>query len=111
MRDAVGHELTARMGLDYQAWRPSIVYLNGRFQGIQNLRERIDSHYLASRHAIDSGQIDLIQTTVKSGDLLQWNKLTSFLGTWDNINPDQRLSQLGEFVNIDNLIDYVIAEV
>ncbi len=111
MRDAIGHELAAEMGLDSQAWRPSIVYLNGLYWGIQNLRERIDSHYLASRHAINNSQIDLIQNTVKSGDLLQWNKLTSFFGTWDNINQDQRLSQLGEFVNIDNLIDYVIAQI
>ena len=111
MRDAVGHELTARMGLDYQAWRPSIVYLNGRFWGIHNLRERIDSHYLASRYGIDESEVDLVQNTVMAGDLLHWNKVISFLATWNEITLDQRLYQLEELVNVDNLIDYVIAEV
>jgi len=111
MRDAVGHELTAGMGLDYQAWRPSTVYINGQFWGIHNLRERIDSHYLASRYGINESEIDLVQNTVKAGDLLHWNKVISFLATWDVINVDQRLSQLEELVNVDNLIDYVIAEV
>jgi len=111
MRDAVGHELTARMGLDYQAWRPSIVYLNGRFWGIHNLRERIDSHYLASRHGIDESEVDLVQNTVMAGDLLHWNKVISFLATWNEITLDQRLYQLDELVNVDNLINYVIVEV
>ena len=111
MRDAVGQELTAQMGLDYQAWRPSIVYLNGRFWGIHNLRERIDSHYIASRHGVSASEIDLVQNSLKAGNLSHWNKVSSIIENWNEINPDQRLSLLEKLVNLDNLMDYVTAQV
>ena len=41
------------MDIDYQAYRPSILYLNGSYMGIHNIREKIDEHYIESNFGID----------------------------------------------------------
>ena len=111
MRDAVGHELTARMGFEFQAWRPTVVYLNGQFWGIHNLRERIDSHYLSAHTGHHSSEIDLLQHTVKTGDMKHWKQVTSIVNAWEALAPDERIAQLEAMVDLDNLMDYIILEV
>ena len=111
MRDAVGHELTARMGFEFQAWRPTVVYLNGQFWGIHNLRERIDGHYLSAHTGYHGSEIDLLQHTVKSGDMKHWQEVTTLINTWDALDPRERIARLEAMVDLDNLMDYIILEV
>jgi hypothetical protein len=110
MRDAIGHELVAGMGLDSQAWRPSVVYLNGRYWGIHNLRERIDRHTLASHHGVAPDEIDLLQNGIRAGDKEHWKRLEE-LFTGPAETPAGWMAALEPFVDLDNLFDYVIAEV
>jgi hypothetical protein len=110
MRDAIGHELVAGMGLGSQAWLPSIVYLNGRYQGVHNLRERIDKHYLASHHGIEPGEVDLLQNGIRAGDKEHWKRLERFFNG-PTEKPAEWIHALEPFVDLDNLFDYVIAEV
>ena len=110
MRDAIGHELVAGMGLGSQAWRPSIVYLNGRYWGIHNLRERIDRHTLANHHGVAPDGIDLLQNGIRAGDKEHWKRLER-LFTGPTETPAGWMPALEPFVDLDNLFDYVIAEV
>ena len=110
MRDAIGHELVRGMGLDSQAWRPSVVYLNGRYWGIHNLRERIDRHYIASHHGVAPEEIDLLQNGIRAGDMEHWKRLEQlFTGLTEK--PAEWMPALEPLVNLDSLFDYVIAEV
>ncbi|SVB31616.1 uncharacterized protein METZ01_LOCUS184470, partial [marine metagenome] len=110
MRDAIGHELVRGMGLDSQAWRPSVVYLNGHYWGIHNLRERIDRHFLANHHGIAPDGIDLLQNGIRAGDMEHWKRLEQlFTGLTEK--PAEWMPALEPLVNLDNLFDYVIAEV
>jgi len=110
MRDAIGHELTRGMKLDSQAWRPSIVYLNGNYWGIYNLRERIDRHFLASHHSIAPDQIDLLQNGIRAGDMEHWKRVEELFNS-STEKPAGWMSTLEPFVDLDNLFDYVIAQV
>ena len=41
LRDAIIQSNTAKhLDIDYQAWRPAIVYINGQYTGMLNIRER-----------------------------------------------------------------------
>ena len=51
-RDALMHRLVEDLGLDTQAVRPAVVYLNGEYWGIHHLRERLDEHYLEEHYGI-----------------------------------------------------------
>ena len=110
MRDAIGHELVRGMGLDSQAWRPSVVYLNGRYGGIHNLRERIDRHHLASHHGLAPEEIDLLQNGIRAGDMEHWKRLEQLFSD-PTKKPAEWIPTLEPLVELDNLFDYVIAEV
>ena len=110
MRDAIGHELVGEMGLDSQAWRPTIVYLDGSYWGIHNLRERIDRHHLASHHGVAPDEIDLLQNGIRAGDMEHWKRLEQ-LFTGPSEKPAEWMPVLEPFIDLDNLFDYVIAEV
>lgn len=93
-------------GLDYQAYQPSIVYLNGKFWGLHNIREKISADYISENHGIDKGDVDLIETW---GDSLAgtnniwaiwWRATNSNLGTTNNYKA------VADSFNIESMIDY-----
>ena len=49
-RDILAQSLMTGTSLDLQAYRPAVTYLNGEYYGIQNIRERMDDHYLAAHY-------------------------------------------------------------
>ena len=110
MRDAIGHELSHGMGLDSQACRPSIVYINGDYWGIHNLRERIDRHFIASHHNVAPDDIDLLQNGIRAGDMEHWKRLEQLFAI-SKEKPTIWMQELEPFIDLDNLFDYVIAEV
>lgn len=47
--------------IDKTAFRPSVVYINGEYWGIHNIRERIDQDYLATHHQLDPNSVNLME--------------------------------------------------
>ena len=75
MRDAIIQCNTAKhVDIDYQAWRPAIVYINGQYTGMLNIRERSNADNIYTNY---DGLEDL--------DMFEnWWELKE--GTWDNYN-------------------------
>lgn len=61
LRDGITHSLVSHMNLDTQAYRPSILFLNGEYWGIHNIRERYDNIYFASHYGLDKDKVSLIE--------------------------------------------------
>lgn len=75
MRDAICQRtMGTHADLDWQAWRPAIVYINGTYKGILNIRERATEDNIYTNHD-GLEDIDLIEN---------WGELKE--GTWDNYN-------------------------
>jgi len=49
-RDILTQSLMVGTSLDVQAYQPAVVFLNGEFYGILNIRERMDDRYLAAHY-------------------------------------------------------------
>ncbi len=47
--------------VDRQAFRPAVVYINGEYWGIQNIREKVNEHFLADNHAINAENLSLLE--------------------------------------------------
>jgi len=74
MRDAVAQRAMAENAdIDWQAWRPSVVYINGKYWGMLNIRERANDNNILT-HYDGLEDIDLIE----NGELKE--------GTTDNYN-------------------------
>ena len=69
IRDPLMHSLVEDLDIDTSAYQPVVVYLNGQYWGIQNLRELTDENYIANKYNIDAKDITIL--THKNGPLFE----------------------------------------
>ncbi len=99
-----------------QKSRPSIMFINGEYWGIHDIRERIDKYYIEALFGADPNNIDLRKVDwsepdeMEEGDSLHYTSMYNFI-----INNDMTLtsnySQAIEYLDPKSLIDYEIAEI
>jgi hypothetical protein len=102
------------MKLDYQNYRPSILFINGEYWGIHNIREKLNEHYVFYHHGVDKDNIDLIEISkgivANSGDVAAYNDMINFLSANDMANQ-QNYDYIKSIVDIDEYIDYQVAQI
>lgn len=110
-RDAFMTQLAAPTGIAIQAYRPAVVFLNGEYWGIQNLREKISEHYLKSNFGVDKDNVDILRHNgvARHGTSRNYKKLLAFLRTKD-MTKDETIEELRTFMDIEDYIRYNIAE-
>ena len=111
-RDAMIQGLVDHLDFDTQSYRPAIVFINGEFWGIMNIRERYDRHYLARAHDIDPDRIDYMSgfATVIEGSSAHFRAYRDYLSQHD-ITDSVHYAHVGTMLDIDNFIDYNIANI
>tara|TARA_B110000037_G_scaffold19297_1_gene20522 strand:- start:506 stop:2851 length:2346 start_codon:yes stop_codon:yes gene_type:complete len=110
-RDAFMTQLAAPTGVAIQAYRPAIVFLNGEYWGVQNLREKISEHYLKSNFGVDKDNVDILRHNgvVRHGTSANYKKLLRFLRVSDMSNDDV-VAELRTFMDIEDYLRYNITE-
>ncbi len=110
-RDALMQSLVTETGLDTQGYRPAVLYLNGDYWGIYNIREKFTEHYVESTHDVPTDQIDLIEGygTANSGSASFYNLMRNFIGGNSMADPDNYRVVQARYLDIDNFIDYHLA--
>lgn len=102
------------MKIAYQEYRPSILFINGQYWGIHNIREKINEHYLFYHYGVDEANIDLVEIskgiTADLGDITAYNNMITFL-TNNNITLPANYEYIKSIVDIDDYIDYQLAEI
>lgn len=114
-RDGMAQTLIEQgMKLDYQNYRPSILFINGEYWGIHNIREKLNEHYTYYHHGADKDNIDLVEigkgVSGSNGDLVAYNNMIEFLST-KNMALPQNYDYIKSIVDIDEYIDYQIVEI
>jgi hypothetical protein len=102
------------MKVDYQEYRPSILFINGQYWGIHNIREKLNEHYVAARFGINPDSVDLVEIskgiTANNGDLVAYNAMISFLSA-NSLSVASSYDYITSIADIDEYIDYTIAEI
>ena len=111
-RDGLVSVLSDRVGVTAQAFRPAVVYLNGEYWGIQNIREKINEHFLATHFTIGPNNIDMLEggNQVIHGDPAHYLDLLNFIETNDISAPDA-YNIVTSAMNIDNFIRYNMIQI
>ena len=111
-RDPLLTGLGEDVGLDVQASKPVVVYLNGEFLGVHNLREKINEHFIRSHHGTGDQEINLLkhQKDVQIGSRHEYLKMLKFIKSSDFSN-DQLLRELSGLMDVEGYIDYNILQV
>lgn len=111
-RDMLGQESTMlNMDIDIMGFRPAILYVNGRYMGINNIREKVDDDYIEKSYNMSGGSFDLVEneTLAEAGDLESYNNLLALLNT--DLSQDSNFTAVTNVVDIENYTDYIIAEI
>ncbi|MCF8378658.1 MAG: CotH kinase family protein [Bacteroidales bacterium] len=110
-RDILGQNAMEQgMDNDFMAYRPGIVFVNGQYMGIHNIREKVDEDYIVGNHSMLSGEFDLIENEdfAEHGDLIAFNKFLSLLSK--DLSIQSNYDEVAAVMDIENFTDYVITE-
>ncbi|MBV6443753.1 MAG: T9SS C-terminal target domain-containing protein [Haliscomenobacteraceae bacterium CHB4] len=94
-----------------QAWRPAVVYLNGQYWGIHNVRERMNRFYVRHHFDWEEDAFDMIENynDVSSGDAVAWFQFFDYLWqTEDGFENDAVFDVLKQKIDYQNFLDYCI---
>ncbi len=110
-RDVLCTELVKEMDIDVMAFQRCIVFINGEYWGIHNIRERIDKYYLAQNHNIDPDSVNLLSLsgTEEEGSAIDFNELINFIQTHD-LSQEEAYNHVRNKIDLDNFFDYYIAQ-
>lgn len=112
IRDIVMTSLLENAQVDYQGYRQAVLYLNGEYWGIYNIRERINSHFIAGNHGLDPDKIDLLQANwiVKEGSNEDYLDLLDFVRNHD-LSLEENYAFVKTRLDIESYIDALIVQI
>ncbi len=113
IRDLAAGKLAALLGLEYQAGYPVLMFLNGEYYGVCNLREKINASFLAANSGRpDKRGFDLLEGNgiVLSGSFARYRELTRFAEEND-LSIAENYARICQWVDIENFIDYHLLQV
>ncbi len=111
-RDALSQGLTSEnMNIEKMAFRPSIVYINGEYMGIHNMRSRIDEGFIEENFGYTSSEYDLIENNgkVEEGDNIAFYDLFKLFD--NDLSEASNYEAVAAVVDIENFTDYFITEI
>jgi hypothetical protein len=93
-----------------QGFRPSIVFINGEYMGVHNMRSRTDGEDIEQTYAVDSGTYDIINNDgeIEEGNDIQYQYMDSLFNT--DLTVPENYQLLSDIVDLTNFTDYWITE-
>jgi hypothetical protein len=112
IRDAALTSLMDGSGIETQAYRPVVTYINTAYWGIFNMREKMNEHYLASRYNIDADEIDILgpYNEVIQGSNSDFRTMMLFLES-NTLDSEENYQIISNQIDIDNFIKYNVAQI
>ena len=112
MRDGMQTSLVDGTDIDKGDYRPAVVFINGSYWGIHNIREKINENFLAQHHNVNPDSIDLLENygEIVEGDNSDYFDLYYFIEN-NNLSVTANYEFVKSKMQIDNFIKYQIAEI
>ncbi|NLD48943.1 MAG: T9SS type A sorting domain-containing protein [Clostridiaceae bacterium] len=112
MRDATAQVSVRHLNFDTQAYSPAIVFINGEYWGIKNIREKYDKHYLERVYGVDPENIDLLSglKNVEEGSSDYYQEMSTYIKEND-LSDSVHYARVSTYMDIDNYINYYSAQI
>lgn len=109
-RDAVGQRFIDNLPIETQDYRPSVVFINGEFWGIHNMRERYDIHYFTRYYDLDDeDEIDYIDFAfrrapfINEGDSVHYMEMLDF-ALENDLSLPENYAHMQTLMDMDNYL-------
>jgi len=118
MRDGFMQSIVMKRlpGLNYMAYEPAVLYLNGAYWGIENLRERSNEDWVFSNYGLDNDDVYSIEATIDINtdkDIATDTAFIAFSNFLKNNDVTQSAvyEQICRKMDVDNFMAYMMAEI
>ena len=110
-RDAFMTSLMRNTDLELQAYQPVVVYINGEYWGVQNLREKINEHFVRFNCGADPDSVDMLKhrDDLKNGTRKHYRNMLQYLKTHD-LAVQEHFDSVAKLMDWENYAHYNIAE-
>ncbi len=112
-RDALMTSLVEDWDIEKQDYRPSHVYINGRYWGIYNIREKVNRFFLADHlDDVDNDSVDIMEHryTLKKGSSWHYRRLLRFLRD-NSLAKESNYAYVKTQMDVDNFLNYQVAQI
>ncbi|MCE1189218.1 MAG: CotH kinase family protein [Ignavibacteria bacterium] len=114
-RDAMVQTLIGRTtSVDVMAYKPAVVFLNGAYWGIHNIREKLNEHYVESHYGVNPDSVDVIEmsksVSASNGTTVAYNALIDYLNSHD-LSIAENYEYIKSVIDINNYVDYMAVEI
>ncbi|HYC87320.1 MAG TPA: CotH kinase family protein, partial [Chryseosolibacter sp.] len=100
-----------QMDLDYLAYEPKSVYINGNYWGIMNLREKIDADYFKTVYGVEDDDLDLGEgTRALEGSIGTFSDYLNTLESMD-LSGDEAFTIIDNTIDVQEFINYITTEI
>jgi hypothetical protein len=112
LRDGFSSEIAKNLNVDRLAYQPSVVYLNGEYWGILNMREKPNEAYFENNYGVDKDKLNILeqQGGVVNGDNTDYIDLINFLEN-NTLLSDADYKKVLNQIDVDCFIDYQLFQI
>ena len=113
-RDAYIHSLAKGTNINTMDYKPIVLFLNGEYWGIHNIRNRFDDDHIQEVYGIPEDEIDIISYenafVTDHGSYDNFSALRAFLENND-LSDEENFQYIEDRIDLDNFLDYYITEI
>ena len=112
-RDGLGVALVKnKMDIDYQDYKPCVVFINGEYRGIYEIRERPDASHFGNVHNVDAASLDILEDSllVSSGSADSYERLLGFIEK-NSLEDEGNYNHVATQIDINEYINYLIHKI
>ncbi len=116
MRDGTNQRMLAEVTeVEYQNYRPTLVYINGEYWGIQNFRDLYGGEYFDAHFDVKEDELDMIKSprnanVIKEGDDIHYQNLYNYVESND-MSDRSNYEYFQTQFDIESFLDYWISMV
>jgi len=101
--------------LDIQYSRPVILFINGEYWGIHNIRDRFDDRYLQAHYGLDDDRVIILQNNAEFDDgneegVQSYHELYDFV-TGNSMADETNYKHASRLMDMENFIDFQILNI
>ncbi len=114
--DPMATSLLEGTNVDYQRSRQVIVFYNGDYRGIYDMREKLNEHFVQTNYNIDHDNVDFLKISynevdVKNGTSNDYLNLMQFIKSANFIDDNTAYQTVSKKIDMPNFMEYIAAEI
>lgn len=115
IRDGIAQVLARDLHIEVQSFQPTIVFINGEYWGIHDMRERYSTHFFEAKYGVLPTEITVMENNAefKRGNpagVSHYQNLVSFIQNND-LSNQQNYQTVTQLMDIESFIDFQIAHI